>query len=168
VSPVSKPVVSFKLSNTLSGTYDIYIVMLPWNVDNPDVDPAAMIPVKFKSYLYEADEKNVIPYLNNSENVHNFTPTGYVVYDDPTRVDTIFVGTHTFKYCYQYTSASSSYLKLSLERSTSERTQGKFDNKYLLDFIYLVPHRDDVDPTQRFKREEEATEETPETGRSEE
>lgn len=168
VAPVSKPVVSFKLSNTLSGTYDIYIVMLPWNVDNPDVDPAAMIPVKFKSYLYEADEKNVIPYLNNSENVHNFTPTGYIVYDDPTRVDTIFVGTHTFKYCYQYTSASSSYLKLSLERSTSERTQGKFDNKYLLDFIYLVPHRDDVDPTQRFKRQEEATEETPETGRSEE
>lgn len=157
-----KPTVSFKLSNTYSGTYDIYIVMLPWSVFNPiydeegNLDTSNMIPVKFKSYLFEADENNVIPYLTNNVNVDNFTSgndgrPNFVEYKHATMVDTVFVGTHTFNYCYEHTSSSSAYLKLALERSVAERNQGLFDNKFLIDFIYLFPHEEGVDPKSRFQ-----------------
>lgn len=165
-SAIRKPDLSFKLSNTLSGTYDIYICVLPWNVYNPDIDPELMIPVKFKVKLYEADEHNDIPYKPNDVNVHNFTP-GSADYiqcwkdKNTALVDTVFIGTHTFKYCYQYTGASSSYLKLSLERSTTERNHKPyplFDNRFLLDFILLKPHREEpqepVEPDEPFNAPE--------------
>ena len=152
-SPANKPLISFGLSNTLSGTYDIYIVILPWSVYDPEVDPAKMIPVKFKSWLFEADAKNEITYLPNDPTVHNFTPgrDDFVDCIHATMVDTVYVGTHTFQYCYKNTSAQSSYLKLSLERTAAERTQGRYDNKFLIDFIYLVPHREGEDPKERFQ-----------------
>ena len=166
----NKPLVSFKLSNTLSGTYDIYVVFLPWSVYDPDVDPAKMIPVKFKSWLYEANASNEVPYLSTSEGVYNFTPgrDDYVTYSHPTMVDTIYVGTQTFNYCYQHTSSSSAYLKFNLERNATERTQGLFDNKFLIDFIYLVPHREGEDPKERFQDRFKQTASDTEGGEDEE
>lgn len=157
---VSQPMVSFKLSNTLSGTYDIYIVMLPWTVYNENATAANLLPVKFKATLYEANENSVIPYLDKDENAYKFNPGGnddVVLYSNTTKVDTVYVGTHTFKYCYQYTNGGlSAYLKLDLKRANNERNT--YSNSYLIDFIYLVPHRDDVDPKERFKHNEEAVE----------
>ena len=154
-SAIRKPDLAFKLNNTLSGTYDIYICVLPWNVYNPDIDPEQMIPVKFKVKLYEADEHNDIPYKPTDVNVHNFTPGSNDYIEcwknkNTALIDTVFIGTHTFNYCYQYTGTSGAYLKLSLERSTKERTNKPYplyDNKYLLDFILLKPHRE-VEPNE--------------------
>ena len=150
---MQKPTLSFRLSNTLSGTYDIYICVLPWNVYDPDVLEEEMIPVKFKAMLFEADEHDVIPYLKNSENAYNFTPGTNDFVEcwknkSTSKVDTVFVGTHTFNYCYRYTGASGAYLKLSLERSIAERNHQPYplyDNKFLIDFILLKPHRE-VEP----------------------
>lgn len=147
---MQNPVVSFRLNNTLSGTYDIYICVLPWNVYDPDVIPEEMIPVKFKAILFEANEHNTIPYLTRDENAHNFTPgsSDYITCwkdKNTATIDTVFVGTHTFNYCYQYTGSPGSYLKLSLERTFNERNAKPyplFDNKFLLDFILLKPHRE--------------------------
>lgn len=145
---LQNPSVSFRLNNTLSGTYDIYICVLPWNVYNPDVTPEEMIPVKFQAILFEADEHNVIPYLRTSENAHNFTPGTNNFIEcwkdkSTSKVDTVYVGTHTFNYCYQYTGATGSYLKLSLARTYQEYQKKLYDNKFLLDFILLKPHKDE-------------------------
>ena len=90
----SRPELRYYLDNVLSGTYNIYCVMVPMIDYNEDGLAIASTSEENKPYMIYFDmnycnEKGVIQTVKFGDKVN-----------DPTRVDTVYVGTHTFPVCY--------------------------------------------------------------------
>ena len=110
------PTVGFDIPNTLSGTYDIYLVTCPiWLNSDYNNIPDSLLdirPYRFYTYIYERGDdgdypssglrlKN--PVLDEDGKETNYFTTIDTLYDaEGHRIvnDTTFIGTHTFNYAY--------------------------------------------------------------------
>lgn len=101
-STSARPIVSFNLPNVLSGTYDIYVVIVPENmVDKSNLSPKKN---KFTATLeYDYDTSGKASSITS--------PNTFV--SDPTKVDTILLF-ENFKFPYCYANLANSYPVLSL------------------------------------------------------
>ena len=115
---------TFEIKNTLSGTYDIYAVVLPKTVYM--ANSRDFKPNKFKAtlnYVDENGEKQTEPF--NKEITNN-----------PNKADSVHIGRFTFPVCnYQQQDA---IVSLQLQCSIANR-QTQFSREMFLDCIYLKP-----------------------------
>lgn len=130
---------SFKLPNTLSGTYDVYVKLLPYALMDTTDTVEMRKPVQFRANMYEADAKNVI---STKETRFTSPEGGRNFHSNPFRADTIFLGTYTFKYCYRHTGQVGAYLQLQGYLTTKDRAN--YTRNMLIDFILLKPHREEA------------------------
>ena len=125
--------VNFQLNNTLSGSYDIYAILLPKSVydqENPD-----MRPCKFKASISYVDEKGKIanPYNCQTED----GKSEFV--SNPERVDTILLA-KDFKFpACNYGQSNSNY-SIKIQSSITARQTSQYAREMFLDCIYLRPH----------------------------
>ena len=111
------PSVGFDIPNTLSGTYDIYLVTCPiWlNTLSGEILPDSMLdarPYRFYTYIWErgedgdypsSTERLENPVLDEEGKTTNYFTTSSVLRDEEGFLilkDTTFIGTHTFNYAY--------------------------------------------------------------------
>ena len=114
-SSFSKPEVDYYLENVMSGTYRIYIVIPPANIDIEDdtevlpnwlsismnyYSGSKLVDVQFTNERYDKDN-NVITTINANTGAEvNTTIDDKDFFNDVTKVDTLFLGEFTFPCCY--------------------------------------------------------------------
>ena len=129
-----KNYVQYNIPNTLSGKYDIAVVILPKTVfDENDRN-------KDKPFLFSAEltYKDVDGKEQSFEftDYNNISPNGYV--NDPARVDTVFVGSFDFPTCNYAQNNIAVTLKITSIANARQTTT--YTKEGYLDFIYLKPH----------------------------
>ncbi len=131
---------TYEIRNTLSGTYDICVVILPKTVylaNSRDFKPN-----KFKAALKYVDAEGKQQTQNYDTEMTN----------NPYKADTVLVGRFTFPTCnYQQTDAT---VSLQLQCSITRR-QTDYSREMFLDCIYLKPVNDDelVAPETKQRKE---------------
>ena len=116
--------ITYEIANTLSGTYDICVVILPKTVKNPN--SRDFKPNKFKAVLSYMDTDGVQQEQNYDTEMTN----------NAYRVDTVVIGRFTFPTCnYQQTDV---HVSLQLQCSIAPR-QTTYSREMYLDCIYLKP-----------------------------
>lgn len=130
---------TFEIKNTLSGTYNIYAVILPKTVylaNSRDFKPN-----KFKATLNYLDENGESQSKAFDKEISN---NAYVV-------DSVLIGQFTFPVCnYQQQEAT---VSLQLQCSITNR-QTNFSREMFLDCIYLKPVSDDEKEEETKSRKE--------------
>lgn len=124
--------VNFQLNNTLSGSYDVYAILLPKSVydqENPDLRPC-----KFKASVSYMDEKGKpAEYACLNED----GKTEFV--SDPERIDTILLA-KDFKFpACNYGQSNMNY-SIKIQSSITARQTSQYAREMFLDCIYLRPH----------------------------
>ena len=121
---------TFKLENTLAGTYDIAVIVLPATIYDPN---ANLKPCKFQAEIGYVDE-------NGKEQVFDCEKTKFT--NDPARTDTIWLAKDfNFPVCnYDQTNMK---FKVKLKCSILARESNQFSREMFLDCIYLRPKRID-------------------------
>ena len=159
--------IGFNVEETLSGTYDIYLVTCPiWLKDyvNKPEDEWDVRPYRFKVNLFERyngeeeDDKNAVagqfpskakvfenPNLPESESNKNiYLSNGKPMSKDGFLLvnDTTYIGQHTFKNAYY---GRSDYgVILQIEPSVLNKDKNKFSNEMLISSIILKPHDENL------------------------
>lgn len=135
-SSAANPTVTFNLLNVLSGTYDIYVVMVPENmVDVANTAPKAN---KFNATLtYDYDDKGKQKTVTSIDGVGAESGTATVYTTDVTKVDTILLfKDFKFDVCYADINNSRPMLTLTSALKLSDR---KTCTPYLnIDCILMV------------------------------
>lgn len=128
--------ITFQIPNTLSGQYDIYIKFLPPQVADTT---KAMLPLQFRASIYERNETNgnypaetrpTYEFLNGTSK--NFQTKG-------TEIDSIYVGTYKFNYCYLNTTPG---VLFKLESYVLTSQAKKYTKEMLIDKICFIPNRE--------------------------
>ena len=127
---------SFRIANTLSGTYDLYVVILPKQVNNKN--SRDFKPNKFVASL---SYKNV----DGSTGVIDFDEA---ISNDPYHVDTLKIGRVTLPTCNYRQQDVTVTLTITCKISNRET---KFSREMYLDCIYLKPI-DVTEPNESKKR----------------
>lgn len=109
------PLVGFDIPNTLSGTYDLYVVTCPiWlSTDYANIEDSLWDarPYRFYAYVFERDDtdKNMgeypssAPRLDNPATGENYFETRGLTYGEDGHIivnDTTYLGSYTFKNAY--------------------------------------------------------------------
>ena len=124
--------IDFQLNNTLSGSYDVYAILLPKSVydqENPDLRPC-----KFKANISYMDEKGKAAEYAclNAEGKTEFV-------SNPERVDTILLAKN-FKFpACNYGQSNMNY-SIKIQSSITARQTSQYAREMFLDCIYLRPH----------------------------
>jgi hypothetical protein len=118
--------ITFKMENTLAGTYDICAVVLPLTV----YDPYAAV----KPYMFQA----VINYVDEKGKAQSFDCNKTKFSNDPTRVDTLLLAENfTFPVC-NYDQNNMKFT-VTLKCSILARETKNYSREMFLDCIYLRP-----------------------------
>lgn len=119
---------TFKIWDTLSGTYDVYAVILPKTVANAFTRDFK--PNQFKATVMYLDENGrEISVKSESDNAGKLN-------NDPYKVDTVYLATVSLPICaYAQTEAQ---VRVQLECSMTSR-ETKFSREMYLDCIYMKP-----------------------------
>ena len=130
---------TYQLPNTLSGQYDIYVKFLPYQVYNESDTTHTFLPVQFRASLYERSASNgAYPaetkptYEFNNGSSKNFQTNAYCI-------DSIYVGTYKFNYCY-YGTTPGVLFKLESYVLTSQAKN--YTKEMFIDKIVLIPNRE--------------------------
>ncbi len=127
---------TYYLPNTLSGQYDIYVKFLPIQVYDTT---RTHLPVQFRASLYErnattgafpAETRPTYEFLNGTSK--NFQT-------NPDCIDSLYVGTYRFNYCYHSTSPG---VLFKLESYVLTSQASRYTKEMLIDKIVLVPNRE--------------------------
>lgn len=123
--------VSYQVSNTLSGSYDVYAIILPKSVydqENPN-----MRPCKFKATINYMDEKGKAKSFacTTEEGKNEFT-------SDPQRVDTVLLA-RDFKFPACNYGQSNMNFSVKIQCSITARQTSSYAREMFLDCIYLKP-----------------------------
>ncbi len=118
---------TYRVNNTLSGDYDICVVVLPKTVEN-SVDPN-MRPCKFKATIYYVDTLGVEQSFN-CNNVQYKT--------NPERVDTVVVA-ENFHFPACNFDQNDIKVSIKLQCSITARETSSYAREMYLDCIYLRP-----------------------------
>ena len=120
---------TFRVDNTLSGCYDICLVLLPKSVSNqsaPDVRPC-----KFKATINYVDERGVA----QTDNCGNTQ-----FQNDPEHVDTIVLA-EAFQFPACNYDQNELKVSLKIQCSILARETARFAREMYLDCIYLRPRK---------------------------
>ncbi len=128
---------NFKVENTLATSYDIYAIILPATVYNPN---AQVKPCKFQAEINYVDE-------NGNAKTFNCDNTKFT--NDPTRVDTLLLAENfTFPVCNYYGDQLSMFesqtnmkITVKLKCNILARESNQFSREMFLDCIYLRPRK---------------------------
>lgn len=133
---------TFQLPNTLSGQYDIYIKFLPYQVYAPEDTEHTNLPIRFRCSLYERNANNgafpaynratVDFYSNPEKKERNFQT-------DPNCIDSLYIGTYKFNYCYLNTTPG---VLFKIQSNVTSGVAKQFTKEMLIDKIVLIPNRE--------------------------
>ena len=107
-SSSTNPYVAFQIPNTLSGTYELYLVTCPiWaktgfaNGEKPEDDPRGY---RFYTYIWERDDSGEYPSsgvrLTPPEEGSELSEGNYYMTDYHNKIDTLYLGDYSFKNAY--------------------------------------------------------------------
>ena len=137
--------VTYEINNTLSGTYNIYIVILPKTVylaNSRDFKPNKFYGSV--TYLDEQGEKRTVQFGDASNTFSN----------DPYRADSVLIGQCTLPLCnYQQPDAT---VSVTLNCSVRTNEVARFSREMFLDCIYFEPVTDDDTLATETKKRKEA------------
>lgn len=120
---------TFKLENTLAGAYDIYAVLLPLTVYNPN---AQVKPCMFNAAINYVDEKG-------ASKVFNCNDTKFV--SNPSVVDTLLLAENfVFPVC-NYDQTTNMKISLTLTCNIRPIETRNYSRTMFLDCIYLRPRK---------------------------
>lgn len=124
--------ITFQVNNTLSGSYDVYAILLPKTVYDPN--ETKLRPCKFKANINYVNEKGktaTFACVNESDGKTEFK-------SDPLHVDTVLLARgFQFPAC-NYAQSNTNYsIKIQCSILTSQQAQ--YSRDMLLDCIYLRP-----------------------------
>lgn len=133
---------TFQLPNTLSGQYDIYVKFLPYQVYAPEDTGHTNLPIRFRCSLYERNATNgafpaynratVDFYSNPEKKDRNFQT-------DPNCIDSLYIGTYKFNYCYLNTTPG---VLFKIQSNVTSGVSKQFTKEMLIDKIVLIPNRE--------------------------
>ena len=135
------PEMDFYLPNVLSTTYDIYAVVVPpIDVDGPK------LPYTLRFDLHYTDAKNV-PQTGRLDGDTLQTTIAKIskvkaFENDPTKVDTLYLGHFTFPICYYGTNAAPNIKVMSTLSSFSTSNKAKYDAQIRIANIILRPRKE--------------------------
>ena len=118
---------TFRVDNTLSGTYDICAIILPQTVYNENL--TNLRPCKFR-----AD----INYVDEGGNARSFNCNNVQFITDPTRVDTVVLA-KDFKFPTCNFDQDNIKVSVQLRCSILARETSMYSREMYLDCIYLRP-----------------------------
>ena len=137
--------VTYEINNTLSGTYNIYAVILPKTVylaNSRDFKPN-----KFYgsiTYLDENGEKKTVPFCDANNTFSNY----------PYRADSVLIGQCTLPVCnYQQPDAT---VTVTLNCAVKTNEAARYSREMFLDCIYFEPVTDDDTVATETKKRKEA------------
>ncbi len=152
-STSGQPFVAFNIPNTLSGTYDMYVVTIPLRMGHGVQDADTLKPYQFRVNMFyrsaKEDKAGAVWPTTKSETLKNpADPTGKEqnFVSDPLEIDTIFLGTKTFTECYYNTTQVGVMMQIQAYVSSSQTKN--YSRRMLLDEIILKPHKDPVEATE--------------------
>ncbi len=123
---------TFRVNNTLSGTYDICAIVLPKSVANqvnPDVKTN-----KFKA---------TINYVDENGNAKTFDCGGKQFQNNPLKVDTIVLA-EAFHFPTCNYGQNDIKASVRIQCSITARETSRYSREMLLDCIYLRPHTENL------------------------
>lgn len=122
---------TFKLENTLAGAYDIFVVLLPQTIYNPN---ATIKPCMFNAAINYVDEKG---------NAQVYDCGGVKFSNDPTRVDTLLLAEN---FVFPVCNYDQQNMKISLTLTCNIRSieTRKYAREMFLDCIYLRPRKTEI------------------------
>lgn len=126
--------ITFNLKNTLSGTYDIYVVCLPHSVyEKKNPSP---LPCRFKASINYLDVNGkFVGFKTLKGSKPAFETSG-------TNVDSVLIAKDfTFPVCDYNDNSNAQNVLLKLERSVTAAQETKYNRELFLDCIILKPKR---------------------------
>ena len=142
------PKIDFRLPNLRSTEYNVYVVLLPNNITN--IYDTIPMPNKLMLTIGNNDEQGNLDvwrwkkgepfHITNTTNMDASRNDGDYFSNDPTKVDTIYVGTFNFPIAYaNYPTSASINPFLRLQSMVSSRETSTYKRDIRLDCIILVP-----------------------------
>lgn len=122
--PTTNPTIIFKLSGVRSAKYNFYVVVVPSNITN------ASVTANGNEFTCQVGYNTV-----NGTLLEERITSRTGVTSDPTKVDTVFVGTFEFPACYYGVEEAYPYLRI----AGSVRSSQSYDRALRIDKIILVP-----------------------------
>lgn len=124
--------VNYQLNGTLSGSYDVYAVILPkWVYDGENYDKR---PCKFKASINYLDAKG------KAQSFACVTETGKSEFTtDPERIDTVLLA-RDFQFPSCNYGQSNMNFSVKIQCSITARQTSQYHREMYLDCIYLRPH----------------------------
>lgn len=161
--------VGFNVPNTLSGTYDIYIVTCPiWFKDdyaNIPIEEWDARPYRFTATIIERDDegKNIGQFPSKGKTLENpepidekqktiFLSQGGVTYNDKGQTvinDTTYLGQYQFKNAYYGRADYGVIIQIASSILSNQRKD--FSNEMLISSIILKPHDEDAPVAEETK-----------------
>ncbi len=146
------PAVGFDIPNTLSGTYDLYLVTCPiWlGTDYANIEDSLWDarPYRFYTYVFERDdsEKNMgeypssAPRLTNPATGENYFETSGLAYGEDGHIivnDTTYLGSYTFKNAYY--GRNDEGVVIQLQTYITSKQTDQYSREMLISSIILKP-----------------------------
>lgn len=133
------PEMDFYLNDVLSTTYDIYAVVVPGLIEGD----TSLRPYTLRFDLHYTDEKNT-PQTGRLDGDTIQTTIAKIskvaaFENDPTKVDTLYLGHFTFPICYYGTTAAPNIKVMSTLGSFSQSNRNKYDAQIRIASIILKP-----------------------------
>ena len=123
---------TFQINNTLSGSYDVYAILLPKTVENPN--ETKLRPCKFKATINYMDDKGKaakFDCVNEADKKTEFK-------SDPLRVDTVLLA-RGFQFPACNYGQSNSNINIKIQCSITSSQNAQYSRDMFLDCIYLRP-----------------------------
>ncbi len=129
---------SYQIPNNLSGTYDIYVKMLPLTYLQDE--SVKILPSQFRVSLYERGDDGKIPENRATYTFRNPKDDSRNYSNSATEIDSVLIGSYTFKNCYLDTTPG---VLLQFESYVPSNARDTYTREMLIDCIILVPHQED-------------------------
>lgn len=129
ISASTNPGIVFYMPEVRSTTYSVYIVMVPANIQNTNME--TVLPNRIKVSMGYADENG----NNDDKNTKWVIESSFD--SDVTKVDTIYLGDFTFPMAYAGTGSYYPYLRVNSDVKSKERSE--FDRTLRIDCLILRP-----------------------------
>lgn len=128
--------VTYRLNNTLSGSYDIYVVVLPKSVYDATAEKADL-PCKFIANINYIDEKGKPASHECTWDDEGYEESEFIT--KPEQVDTIMIA-NGFKFPTCNYGQDNTNVSINLQCSISGRQNSSYNREFYLDCILVRPH----------------------------
>lgn len=136
----AQPYIAYNIPNTLAGEYDMYLVTVPLSMGVNIMPEDSLKPYQFRvNMFYRTNRPNDVTSnwpTNRSETLKN-PKGGSNFVSDPTKVDTIYLGTTKFTECYYHSAWAG--VMIQIQSYISSAQTKNYSRRMLLDRIILMP-----------------------------